>query len=79
MSEMIERVKNAVLAVLPYGGYEDVELSRRISRAAIAAMRKPTEAMLSAGIDAIDDGQTQGVRFMASAAYDAMIDAAVEG
>jgi hypothetical protein len=37
-AELMERVKNSVLEVLPYDGFEDVELSRRIARAAIAAI-----------------------------------------
>lgn len=67
MSEMIERVARAMHADLVARGYtapfaEDEEIWRRFARAAIAAMRESTEAMIDA-MDAIGYHQTCGRQF----------------
>lgn len=77
MSEMVERVARAIAETRAYGvGWEE-----RLARAAIAAMREPTEAMqVAEGIDTLgckarlgeylDDWDAAGV-------WQAMIDAAL--
>lgn len=49
MSEMVERVAHAIKAKVPFGyGMTDAE-TLQYARAAIEAMREPTEAMLDNG------------------------------
>ena len=72
MSKMVEHVADAVEAALPDKGYApDAE---KIARAAIAAMREPTFEMRKAGNISITDKS-----YSIAAAWQAMIDAALEG
>lgn len=89
MSEMIERVAQAI-DPLPWtdlardhwrkGGVEEgKEAARAKARAAIEAMREPTEAMVKAGTIGWDPMDGSGVRpvFDPTKPYEAMIDAAL--
>lgn len=70
MTNMIERVAQAILAKDPEGMFS-IHCARVYAKAAIAAMREPTEAMVEAGYyDAMAED--------AKATFTAMIDAALE-
>jgi len=83
MSEMVERVAKALVDRLGESGliYASPEFRRRLSRAAIAAMREPTP-------DMVRQGEMQMFEHMAEArdwtvkatldAWQAMIDAALK-
>jgi hypothetical protein len=81
-SEMVERVVRALTAEFePYRVFDEGE-AERLARAAIAAMREPTEAMVSAGSEAVNGCYSlePGEGFdepPAPAAWQAMIDAAL--
>lgn len=47
MTDMVERVAKALVEAWPSWGTWDDEVARDGARAAIAAMREPTEAMLN--------------------------------
>jgi hypothetical protein len=72
MSEMIERVALAI------SGGDDpasiLEIHRSRARTAMAAMRKPPEAMIDAGFKIDDFGESQGPQDV----WDAMIDEALK-
>ena len=72
MSEMVERVARAVQPIADPGGHWTT--CEDIARAAIEAMREPTEGMIQAG------WTTNGYRGdMTKAEWSAMIDAALAG
>ncbi len=54
MSEMIERVAKALVEAWPSWGTWGDEEARKGARAAIEAMREPTEAMVIAGGKQLD-------------------------
>lgn len=81
MSEMVERVARAIAEEINGGKFDDArwynddqrDVHRRRARAAIEAMREPTEAMLTAGDSAMirkDDA--------AADAWQAMVDEALK-
>lgn len=53
MSEMVERVAKAIGAEIPINAAPDVWIG--VARAAIEAMWEPTEAMVIAGAETIDE------------------------
>ena len=73
MSEMVEQVaaaiKDAAVIVLDYSDVTYLEDPMVVARAAIEAMRKPTRAMINAGLGEYD---------MVVDSWDAMIDAALK-
>lgn len=74
MTEMIERVAKAIQSALSEGTPgRDPDRMERIARAAIEAMRDPTEAMIDKGYDHVDYGGTD-----IEAAWKDMIDAALK-
>jgi hypothetical protein len=81
---MVERVAEAItLAAVGKGNRPNARM-RRIARAAIEAMREPTEEMVSAGADAEPTDYNGGPipkdarKFTALVIYRAMIDAALK-
>lgn len=82
MSDMVERVAMAIFDQMHDGGYdnpysaseETKTFYRKLARAAIEAMREPTELMVYAGHDVAEEAGKSGVRF----AYTAMIDEALK-
>ena len=91
MSEMVERVARAIVEAAPYSfgakrsGFDgiDKESARysvimAMARAAIAAMREPTEAMADAFWSSVDEDVCDiPLDYPLSDAYSAMIDAAL--
>ncbi|WNV09937.1 hypothetical protein [Tardiphaga sp. 709] len=80
MSEMIERVAKAIYdAFATVGDYENPtkEDIKNAARAAIEAMREPTEAMDAAAYAA--DGTNMPLAITYKEAWQAMIDAALKG
>lgn len=81
MSEMIERVARAMRDA-DYRHGVLWEEYKPLARAAIKAMREPTEAMVEAGINALCDCEApvpiSGRREVVTAIYRAKIDAALE-
>lgn len=78
MSEMIERVAREISACCKNDS--DWELRKRMARAAIEAMREPTEKMIEAGTVGWDALDGSGIRpmFAPQRPYRAMIDAALK-
>jgi hypothetical protein len=80
MSEMIDRVSNAICAVS--GEFIGVPLAKLVyddmARAAIAAMREPTEAMLEALAPYCSQGPLDPGTRDATRAWDLAIDAALK-
>ena len=73
MSEMVKRVARAIVAL----GLDDRERPLAIARAAIAAMREPTEAMKQKGGD-LDNGYGMEItEALAEEVWQAMIDEAL--
>jgi hypothetical protein len=70
MSTMIERVAQALQQEMATGTFDKPPTSFALARAAIAAMREPTEEMIDAWISA--PGAIKG-------GWQGMIDAALEG
>lgn len=85
MDEMIERVARAMLRKNAYfAGRHSNDEVRELARAAILAMREPTEAMMRAGEDAIsreiyaNESDEAELSFNGEVtAWQAMIDAAL--
>lgn len=78
MSDMVEKVKAALIAEDEATGSErHLKYWDDLARAAIKALREPTEEMLKAGTDAVDDGETYGCRAKAEGAYYDMLHAAL--
>lgn len=74
MTSMVELVARAINKELT-GSEENVnDFRRRLARAAIEAMREPTEAMIDAGENT---GINLWIQFEAVIAWQAMIDAAL--
>lgn len=80
MTDMIERVAQAILAKDPEGAFS-IHHARVYAKAAIAAMRKPTEAMLEAADAAMLHSpvieKTDRLSTL-TLGFNAMIDAALE-
>ena len=74
MSEMVERVARAIISsASSYAGYEaNSDYWDSLARAAIEAMREPTEAMVNAAPD------LRGVDFYPTDVWRAMIEAALK-
>ena len=81
MNEMVERVAHALMAVTAQHECGDLKLKHHyeMARAAIAAMREPTEAMASRGVDAYpwDRARDQTTDFYVAGMFRAMIDDAL--
>lgn len=86
MSNMVEKVARAINdALVPRFGAQNWQAIdenarnsfREQARAAIEAMREPTEEMLQAGTNAVDDGETYSCRAKAEGAYYDMLSAAL--
>lgn len=88
MSDMVEKVARAIWALqrdtdcndydkLWDGPCSAKEIARDMARAAIEAMREPTEDMLEAGTNAVDDGETYSCRAKAEGVYYGMLSAAL--
>lgn len=83
MSEMVERVAKAILETMDLTDGLDGTAAENYARAAIEAMREPTEAMFCAGderiIEALND-HTRILRHVTPAqdAWQAMIDEALK-
>jgi hypothetical protein len=80
MSEMVDRVAAAIRPLL-YGSdlMADSEVGD-IARAAIEAMREPTEAMVEAGWDTgLEYGPGDALAVNPEVCFSAMIDAALKG
>ena len=78
MNEMVERVAHALMAVTAQHECGDLKLKHHyeMARAAIAAMREPTEVAKSVGIDVLAEiinGHDNG--YLVGQIYCAMIDA----
>jgi hypothetical protein len=76
-NEMIERVMMAIQLAAPY---IRKELAEQAARAAIAAMREPTEGMRHAGgavITSYPNGPSDVDKSVAAVTFEAMIDAAL--
>lgn len=82
MSDMVEKVK-AAIEFLTHYDYERCDeafmnsLLEKAARAAIEAMREPTEEMLGAAEPCMDDFGSYDSRDELRRAYPAMIDAAL--
>lgn len=74
MNEIEKRVVEAIEVAYRYDEGVGISTSLRMARAAIAAMRKPTDSMLAAGALAIDCLPDD---WKPNAAYQAMIFAAL--
>lgn len=79
MSEMVERVAAAIKSEFrPPDGIPSMTLSddacTRFARAAVAALRDPTESMLRAGAKGCGEDREE----VAGGAWEAMIDAALK-
>jgi len=85
MSEMIERVAKAIRAQIDAGPSYQItvdEYMKILARAAIEAMREPTEAMRQSGFDHMDydeygSNADENNKRIAESVYRAMIDAAL--
>lgn len=77
MSDMVERVKTALIAESENQKLTHANFWQALARAAIEAMREPTEEMLQAGTNAVDDGETYSCRAKAEGAYYDMLSAAL--
>ena len=71
MSTMVERVAQALQQEMGAAPLDETAASFALARAAIAAMREPTEEMLNAGHEARAKATVNGI-------WHAMIDAALE-
>lgn len=72
MSEMVERVASAIFETIHYDCDGAGFLSREAARAAIEAMREPTDAMINPGCDAAVNSGGNSILV-----WRAMIDAAI--
>lgn len=79
MSDMIERVARAIHSCEAWSSFWSMDDARVLARAAIEAMREPTEGMLAAPLHEADgcDAQYQTDADFA-AAWAAMIEAALK-
>ena len=71
MSTMVERVAQSLQQEMGTAAFDEPASSFALARAAIAAMREPTEEMLNAGHEARAKATVNGI-------WHAMIDAALE-
>lgn len=76
MSEMVERVADAILSVSPIRISMGIRLS--MARAAIAAMREPTEDMIDAAVMS-GSGQRRTLGERIKEEHQAMITEALDG
>lgn len=80
MSEMVERVARTLRQRLPGDVFLTEDNLENMARAAIAAMREPTEHMIEIGLDEADactDGGTVKASCIPEHLWPAMIDAAL--
>ncbi len=82
MSDMVERVAIAINESVFGKAMDADERSRKMARAAIKAMREPTDRMVAEGEETIFEDRPHAEEWQIGATregYQAMIDAALDG
>lgn len=77
MTDMIERVARALVTCEAWSSFWSDDDARILARAAIAAMREPTKAMVEAGASDVIQSPCNTSYEIATDAYRVMIDAAL--